>query len=88
MKVRRVPWLDEYVEGGESAVLIEDQVFVLSPLATTLLAAIGDSVVDVAEVAGVLGDTFGAPPDGADLVDATEVAVRELAARGLVTYSL
>lgn len=87
MKVRRVPWLDEYVEDGESAVLVEDQVFVLSPLATSLLAAIGGSVRDVAEVAGVLGDAFGAPPDGTALVDATEAAVRELAAQGLVTYS-
>ena len=87
MKLRRVPWLDEYVEDGESAVLIEDRVFVLSPLATSLLAAIGRSSRDVAEVAGVLGESFGAPPDGTDLVEATEAAVRELAAQGLVTYS-
>jgi hypothetical protein len=84
MKVRRVPWLDEYVEGGESAVLVDDQVFVLSQLGTTILAAVGDSVVEVDEVAAVLGQTYGAPPDGTDLVDATVDALRELAALGLI----
>jgi hypothetical protein len=84
MKVRRVPWLDEYVEGGESAVLVDDRVFVLSELATTLLAAIGSEAVEVSDVAAVLEERFGAPPDGVDLVDATETAVRELALQGLV----
>ena len=84
MKVRRRQFIDEYVEGGESAVLIGDQVFVLSELATTILAAIGDSTVDVDAVAAVLGSTFGAPPDGIDLVDATAAALESLAAQGLV----
>jgi hypothetical protein len=84
VKVRRVPWLDEYVEGGESAVLVDNQVFVLSQLATTILEVIGDSVVAVSEVADVLGETFGAPPDGTDLLDATLGAVRELVLQGLV----
>ncbi len=84
MKVRRAAFLDEYVEGGESAVLVEDQVFVLSELATTILAAVGDGTVDLEEVAAVLGQVFGSPPDGVDLVEATTVAVQELAARGLL----
>jgi hypothetical protein len=84
MKVRRVPWLDEYVEGGESAVLVDDRVFVLSELATTLLAAIGPGAVEVEHVAAVLGERFGAPPDGTDLFDATAAALRELAEQGLV----
>lgn len=84
MKVRRVPWLDEYVEGGESAVLVDDQVFVLSQLGTTILEVVGDSVVEVEQVAAVLGETFGAPPDATDLVDATIGALRELAEQGLV----
>ena len=84
MKVRRVPWLDEYVEGGESAVLVADRVFVLSRLATTILEVVGDRVVDVSEVAAVLGETYGGPPDGTDLVDATAGALRELADLGLV----
>ncbi|HSE09223.1 MAG TPA: hypothetical protein VLB29_11215 [Nocardioidaceae bacterium] len=88
MKVRRVPWVDEHVEGGESAVLVGDQVFVLSELATTILAAIGESTVELADVATVLGEAFGPPPEGSDLVAATESAVRELSDQGLLTYPL
>lgn len=84
MRVRRAAFLDEYVEGGESAVLVEDQMFVLSELATTILEAVGDGTVDVGQVAAVLGQAFGSPPDGVDLVEATTAAVQELAARGLV----
>jgi len=84
VKVRRVAWLDEYVESGESAVLVADRVFVLSELATVILEAIGSGTVEVEEVAAVLEDGFGAPPDGTDLVDATAAALSELAAQGLV----
>ena len=78
-----MPYLDEYVEQGESAVLVDDQVYVLSPLATTVLAAIGDGQVEVADIAAVLGEVHGAPPGG-DLVLATAEAVRTLAVQGLV----
>jgi len=84
MRVRRVPFLDEYVEGGESAVLVGDRVFVLSALATTILAAISDDTVSVDAVAVVLEEAFGAPPDGVDLFAATAAAVHELAAQGLL----
>jgi hypothetical protein len=84
MKVSRVPWLDEYVEGGESAVLVDDRVFVLSELATVILEAVGSGTVEVEHVAAVLGERFGAPPDGMDLLDATAAALRELAEQGLV----
>ena len=84
MRVRRVPFLDEYAEGGESAVLVGDRVFVLSELATTILAAIGDEAVPVAVVAAVLEEAFGAPPDGTDLSAATAAAVQELVAQGLL----
>ncbi len=87
VKVRRRPYLDEYVEGGESAVLIDDQVFVLSPLATTILAVIGDGSVPVGEVADVLAETYGEPPDGTDLLAATTAAVESLAELGLVEMS-
>ena len=88
MKVRRVRWIDEYVEGGESAVLVGDQVFVLSELATAVLAAVGGRTVEVEEIAALLGELFGPPPEGADLLAATTDAVRELDAQGLVTYSV
>ena len=87
VRVRRRPYLDEYVEGGESAVLIDDQVFVLSPLATTILAVIGDRDVPVGEVAEVLAETYGEPPDGTDLLAATTSAVESLAESGLVEMS-
>jgi len=84
MRVRRVPFLDEYAEGGESAVLVGDRVFVLSELATTILAAIGDETVSVDAVAAVLGEAFGAPPEGTGLFAATAAAIHELAAQGLL----
>lgn len=84
MRVRRVPFLDEYAEGGESAVLVGDRVFVLSELATTILAAIGDEAVPVDVVAAVLEEAFGAPPDGTDLSAATAAAVQELVTQGLL----
>ncbi|MGE5720551.1 MAG: hypothetical protein ACM3XQ_11795 [Nocardioidaceae bacterium] len=89
MRVRRVPFLDEYAEGGESAVLVGDRVFVLSELATTILAAIGDETVPIDVVAAVLEEAFGAPPDGTDLSAATAAAVQELVAQGLleITHS-
>lgn len=89
MRVRRVPFLDEYAEGGESAVLVGDRVFVLSELATTILAAIGDETVSIDVVAAVLEEAFGAPPDGTDLSAATAAAVQELVAQGLllITHS-
>lgn len=84
MRVRRAPFLDEYAEGGESAVLVGDRVFVLSELATTILAAVGDETVSVDVVAAVLEEAFGAPPDGTDLSAATAAAVQELVAQGLL----
>lgn len=84
MRVRRIPFLDEYAEGGESAVLVGDRVFVLSELATTILAAIGDETVSVDVVAAALEEAFGAPPDGTDLSSATAAAVQELVAQGLL----
>lgn len=84
MRVRRVPFLDEYAEGGESAVLVGDRVFVLSELATTILAAIGDETLSVDVVAAVLEEAFGAPPDGTDLSAATAAAVQELVTQGLL----
>lgn len=89
MRVRRVPFLDEYAEGGESAVLVGDRVFVLSELATTILAAIGDETVPIDVVAAVLEEAFGAPPDGTDLSAASAAAVQELVVQGLleITHS-
>ncbi len=87
MKATRVPYLDEYVEAGESAVLVADQVFVLSELATTILGVLGDDSVESAAVAEALLETYGAPPDGTDIHVATETALQTLAGQGLVVLS-
>lgn len=87
MNVRRRPFDDEYVEDGESAVLLDDQVFVLSPIATTILGFVGSSTVSVAEVAEVLRETYGDPPDGSHLLATTTAAVEALAELGLLELS-
>lgn len=83
MIARRAAYVDEYVEAGESAVLLEHRVLVLSPMATTILATIGEGEVDVATIAAVLEATFGAAPGG-DSVAATRAALESLAEKGLV----
>lgn len=85
MKVRRRPFHDEYAENGESAVLIDNRILVLAPLATVLLSTLDDqSWVDLSQIAAELTRTFGRPPSGADALEATTHAVRALAAEGLV----
>lgn len=85
--MRRRPFEDEYVEDGESAVLLDDQVFVLSPIATTILGFVGSSTVSVTEVADVLRETYGDPPDGSHLLATTTAAVEALAELGLLEFS-
>lgn len=87
MNVRRCPFDDEYVENGESAVLLGGQVIVLSPIATTILGFVGSSTVSVREVADVLRETYGDPPDGSHLLATTTAAVEALAELGLLELS-
>jgi hypothetical protein len=84
MRVRRRPFVDEYVEDGEAAVLIDDRIVVLSPLATAIVTAVGGDWVEVQDLVTDLGRVFGPPPGGTTVVDATEGAVRELADEGVV----
>ncbi len=84
MRVRRRAFVDEYVEDGESAVMIEDRIVVLSPLATAMLSAMGSDWVEVSGLAADLGRVFGAPPDGVPVVEATEEALQCLAHDGVV----
>ena len=86
VKVRRREFLDQYVEDGESAVLVDDKVYVLSALATTIIEAAGDWT-SVPEVAAQLESVYGAPPEG-DLVDATATAVETLVEQGLLTTTV
>jgi hypothetical protein len=79
MRVRRGPILDEYAEDGEAAVLVGVDVIVLSPLATTLLALVGDDWTDARAVSAGLVAVFGSPPDGSSAEAMTVDALRSLA---------
>ena len=84
MRVRRRPFLDEYVDGDESAVMVGDQVVVLSALATTLLALIGDEETETAFLAQQLIKRYGPPPDDLDGLKSTHEALSDLERNGLV----
>lgn len=83
MKARRRPVLDEYVEEGESALLLNDQVVVVSPLGTTLLAAMDEEWVGVPHLSAALLNVYGPPPEG-DVESATVDALRALEGQGIV----
>lgn len=82
MRVARAEWSDWYVDGDESAVLIDSNVMVLSALATWILMHV-DGDTPVSELADVLVGEFGEPEDG-DALGATESAVRELTQSGVL----
>ena len=63
MKVRRLPFVDEYVEDGEAAVMIESHVVVLSAMATEICLFLAAGTHDVGELASHLVDCFGEPPE-------------------------
>jgi hypothetical protein len=64
VRLRRGEIVDWYVERGESAVLIEDHVLVLSPLATRLLEVLGSGWLPIDVAVERLVDHFGEPPSG------------------------
>ncbi len=87
MRVRRLPCLDEYVDGDESAVMVGDQVIVLSALATALLALIGEGETETAALAQQLTERYGPPPDDLDRQKVTEAVLGDLERNGLVQLS-
>lgn len=83
-RVRRTTWLDWYVDGDESAVMVGANVVVLSALASALLEAVApDGWTAVAEVVVALREEFG-DPVGTSAEAATADALRDLAAEGVV----
>ncbi len=84
MRVRRRPFLDEYVDGDESAVMVGDQVIVLSALATSLLALIGEGETRSDALARRLSQRYGPPPGDLDGLRTTELALKDLESAGLV----
>lgn len=64
MKVRRLPVIDEYVEDGRSAVLVEGQVFALSEVGTSVLALLGEEWTEVPHLEAALEEAVGVPEEG------------------------
>ena len=84
MRARRLPFHDEYVDAGESAVFIDDRVVVLSALGTSILAALGTGWTDLHDVAEALREEHGDPPTRAGAHEATRQALMTLSEQGLV----
>ena len=83
MRVRRLAFVDEYVEDGQAAVMIETHVVVLSAMATEIWLFLAAECRDVRDVASHLVDCFGEPPQ----LDAETMTIRlldELATQNLV----
>jgi hypothetical protein len=87
MRVRRVPVVDEYVDGEEAAVFVDDNVVVLSPLATYLLGLVADDWTELTTLAEALVGAFGHPPTGESAAEATADALRTLEAQGIVAIA-
>ncbi|WP_457191267.1 nucleotidyltransferase family protein [Nocardioides sp. P5_E3] len=65
--VTRAPIRDLYEEGDRSVVMVEEQVLVLSPIATTILRSVpSGAVIDVADLVAAVVDAHGAPEPPAD----------------------
>jgi hypothetical protein len=84
--VTRTDWLDWFVDrSGESAVLLSDEVVVLSPLATVLVGEVADGV-SLRALGAALEREFGSPPSG-DLLTTTRDAVDALVDSGVLAVS-
>ena len=78
MKVRREQLHDVYVEGDRCAVYVQDEVIVLSPVATAVLLATGPDWTDLSELVGAVEQQFG-PPPSQSTEETLRGLVRELA---------
>lgn len=63
MRVRRLPVVDEYVDGDQMAVFAAGQVTVLSAVASATLKAVGSEWTPVQAVAGAVVKAVGPPPE-------------------------
>lgn len=83
MKVRRLPVIDEYVEDGRSAVLVQGKVFALSEIGTSVLALLGEEWITLEQLESGLEETIGAPEEGS-LSEALAPFLDELASHQLI----
>ena len=81
--VRRLPVLDEYVDGAVSAVFVGSQVLALSELATLVLELVGDGEITRGELERRLEQEVGAPQEGT-VADALEPILAALVERSLL----
>lgn len=86
MFVTRTAWLDWYVDGAESAVLVDGNVVVLSLLATTLVEAIGATGRSLVDLTDTLVAEFGVPMQGA-AVTVTRAALVDLIGAGVLAVA-
>lgn len=82
-RVRRLPVIDEYLEDGRSAVLLEGRALTLSELPTLVLGLLGEAWRDLDEVAERIEELVGAPEDGT-VAEALDRLLDDLASHGLV----
>ena len=78
MRVRREQLHDVYVEGDQCAVYVQDEVIVLSPVATAVLLASSSEWTSLSDVAEVVEQEFG-PPPSTSTEESLRGLVRELA---------
>lgn len=81
---RRLPVIDEFVEGDESVVFVDGQVVALSALATHVLSTVGTDWTEAVTVASALLVRFDRPPEGIDASDVADATLRALAELGIL----
>jgi hypothetical protein len=73
---------ESYEEDGETAILLDDQVLVISPLAAAIVSMAADGV-DVVDLHEALIERFGVPPTD-DPLQTTRAIVADLVQTGML----
>jgi hypothetical protein len=84
MRATRREVEDEYAEDGQCALLVEQEIVVLSPLASLVWTLLADGPKATRELVPTLVEAFGAP-EGSSPDELTDTCLEQLAAQGLVT---
>jgi len=83
MRARRLPVVDEYVDGDQMAVFVGGQVVVLSAVASATLLAVSPKWTQLATITPVVVAIMGPPPEGS-AEDAVAAVLSQLRDLGLV----
>ena len=84
VRASRKPVDDEYVEDGQCALLVDQEIVVLSPLATAVWHLLGDGMEATDQLVPSLVAAFGSP-EGSSAEELTRTCLRQLADQGLLT---